>query len=161
MTIRNKILLTAFGLTVGMAAKYQLGPSIETYGNDFTPPVPVATSLRVSGFFSDDINFNHFDQRITRFLNQWKIAGASVAVAKDGKMVFTKGYGFADKENEVKAEPYHLFRVASISKLITAVGIMKLVEDGKLTLNQKVFGDNGILNGYPYNNYLDSSRWRS
>lgn len=156
MTIRNKILLTAFGLTVGMAAKYQLGPSIETYGNDFTPPIPIATSLRVSGFFSDDINFNHFDQRITRFLNQWKIAGASVAVAKDGKMVFTKGYGFADKENEVKAEPYHLFRVASISKLITAVGIMKLVEDGKLTLNQKVFGDNGVLNAYPYNNYLDS-----
>lgn len=156
MTIKHKILLTAFGLTVGMAAKYQVGPSIETFGTDFTPPAPIASSLRISGFFSDDKNFHVIDHRINRFINQWKIAGASVAIAKDGKMVFAKGYGHADKEAELQTEPYHLFRVASISKLITATGIMKLVEDGKISLNQKVFGSSGILNEYPYNNYLDN-----
>ena len=40
----------------------------------------------------------------------------------------------------------HIFRIASVSKLITAVGIMKLQEDGKLVLDQPVFGENGILN---------------
>lgn len=155
MTIKHKILLTIAGLTIGMAAKYQLGPAIETHGTDFTPPIPVASSLRISGFFSEDHNFENFDQRIPRFLKQRMIAGASVAVAVDGKMVFAKGYGLADKENQVHAEPYHLFRVASISKLLTAAGIMKMVENNQISLNQKVFGPHGILNEAPFNNYLD------
>ncbi len=156
MTIKHKILLTAFGLTIGMTAKYQMGPSIETFGNEFTPPIPVAESLRISGFFSEDISFSFIDNSINRFLNKSNMAGASVAIAKEGKMVFAKGYGFADKENKVNTEPYHLFRVASISKLITAVGVMKLVESGQLNLNQKVFGPNGILPDDPFCNYLDS-----
>ncbi len=156
MTTKHKILLTAFGLTVGMAVKYQIGPSIETMGTDFTPPTPIASSLKISGFFSESKNFDIIDNRLNRFMNQWKIAGASVAIAREGQMVFAKGYGYADKENGLHTEPYHMFRVASISKLITAVGIMKLVEDGKLSLNQKVFGPDGILKKYPYNNYLDS-----
>lgn len=156
MGVINKILLTALGLTVGMAAKYQIGPSIETHGTDFTPPVPVASSLRVSGFFSEDISFSAIDNRISKFIDQLNIAGASVAIAKDGKMVFAKGYGFADKENKIHTEPYNMFRLASISKLITSVGIMRLVEDGKLSLNQKVFGPNGILNDSQYSNYLDN-----
>ena len=155
MTIKHKILLTAFGLTVGMATKYQIGASMETLGTDFTPPAPIASSFKISGFFSEDKNFKYIDNRVNRFIEQWSIAGASVAIAKDGKMVFAKGYGYADKETEIQAEPYHLFRVASISKLITSVGIMKLAQEGKLSLNQKVFGPNGILNDYPYNNYLD------
>ena len=155
MTIKHKILLTIAGLTVGMGVKYQLGPVLETHGTDFTPPIPVASSLRISGFFSEDHNFQTFDQRIPRFLKQQDIAGASIAVAIDGKMVLAKGYGYADKENQLHAEPYHLFRVASISKLITAAGIMKLVENKQISLNQKVFGPHGILNEAPFNNYLD------
>jgi CubicO group peptidase (beta-lactamase class C family) len=156
MTLKHKVLLTTFGITFGMAVKYLVGPSIETFGTDFTPPAPMATSLKISGFFSNDRNFQEIDNQLNHFIEQWNIAGASVAIAKDGKMVFAKGYGLADKENVIKAEPYHLYRVASVSKLITAVGIMKLVEEGKISLDQKVFGPNGILNEGPYNNYLDN-----
>ncbi|MFR7822087.1 MAG: serine hydrolase [Odoribacter splanchnicus] len=48
-------------------------------------------------------------------------------------MIYSKGYGFADEEENVPMDVM-LFRIASISKLITAVAIMKLQEEGKLTL---------------------------
>lgn len=90
-----------------------------------------------------------------RFIRQWGVAGASLAIANQGKLVYAKGFGFADIEQGEAMQPYHLLRVASVSKLITAVAIMKLIEDGKLSLNQQVFGENGILNNAQYRNYID------
>lgn len=86
------------------------------------------------------------DRTIERFLSQWDIKGASFALMKDDKLIYSKGYGYADKELNEPTEVRHIFRVASISKLITAVGIMKLVEEGKLQLDDCVFGETGILN---------------
>jgi CubicO group peptidase (beta-lactamase class C family) len=87
----------------------------------------------------------HLDYIFEDFIKQWNIVGMSVAIAKEGKLVYAKGFGYADKERKIKVQPHHLFRIASASKLVTAVGIMKLVEEGKLKLNDKVFGKNGIL----------------
>ncbi|WP_291858940.1 serine hydrolase [Marinilabilia sp.] len=155
MKLQLKIFLIFAGLSAGMAAKYITGPSIESFGTDFTPPEPNVTSLRISGFFSDDRVFESIDQSVNSFLRRNEMAGASVAIAKDGKLVFSKGYGWADMDSRIHAEPYHLFRVASVSKLITAAGIMKLVEDGKLRLEDRVFGPEGILNQPPYDVYID------
>jgi CubicO group peptidase (beta-lactamase class C family) len=83
-------------------------------------------------------------------LHKWTIAGASVAIARDGKLVYAKGFGFADTAAGVEVQPYSKFRIASISKLVTAVAIMKLQEAGKLSLDDKVFGCNGILNDSCY-----------
>jgi CubicO group peptidase (beta-lactamase class C family) len=55
-------------------------------------------------------------------------------------------------------QPYHLLRVASISKTVTALAIMKLVEDGKLSLSHKVFGPEGYLNGPAYTKEIRDSR---
>ncbi len=143
------------GLMVGLASKYITGPSIQSFGTDFTPPAPVAASLRISGFFSDDPLFESIDKDINRFLDRNKLTGVSLAIAKDGNMVFSKGYGWADKDNRVRIEPYHLFRVASVSKLITAAGVMKLVEQGKIELDDYVFGEKGILNDKPFDVYAD------
>lgn len=150
-----KISLIVAGILAGLASKYITGPSIQSFGTDFTPPEPVPTSLRISGFFSDDPVFASIDHSVSRFLNRNEMAGASVAIAKDGEMVFSKGYGWADKENRIRIEPYHLFRVASVSKLITAAGIMKLTEQGKLSLEDRVFGPDGILNKPPFDFYVD------
>jgi CubicO group peptidase (beta-lactamase class C family) len=155
MQFKHKVSVLFIGLIVGMAGKYITGPSIQTFGTDFTPPAPITTSIRISGKFTNGSDFSQIDRDMERFMRQWKLTGASVAIAKDGEMVFAKGYGLADAENNLEVEPYHLFRVASISKLITTTGIMKLVEDGQLSLDDKVFGDNGILNFPPYNNYRD------
>ncbi|MDX9848071.1 MAG: serine hydrolase domain-containing protein [Tenuifilaceae bacterium] len=100
-------------------------------------------------------DFANLEKNMNRFIRQWGVAGASLAIANQGKLVYAKGFGFADIEQGEAMQPYHLLRVASVSKLITAVAIMKLIEDGKLSLNQQVFGENGILNNAQYRNYID------
>ena len=62
---------------------------------------------------------------------------------------------FADEEENVPMDVMHVFRIASISKLITAVAIMKLQEEGKLTLQDRVFGPEGILNDTIFSDIKD------
>lgn len=102
-------------------------------------------SLRISNKLSAYESMQGLDQQIEEFMNRWNIVGASVAVVKDERLIYSKGFGYADRENEINVEPKHLFRVASISKLITAVAIMKLIEDESINLNDTVFGQNGIF----------------
>ena len=86
-----------------------------------------------------------FDRVVERFMQRWEITGASIAVMKNGRLLYSKGYGWADKERNVRTDVKHIFRIASLSKLITATGIMKLQEDGLLSLEDRVFGEQGIL----------------
>lgn len=86
------------------------------------------------------------DRDIENFMRKWEIVGASLAIMKNDKLIYCKGYGYADKDAEEKCDVKHIFRLASISKLITATAIMKLAEEDKLSLNDKVFGEDGILN---------------
>ena len=97
-----------------------------------------------------------FDRTVERFLKRWEIMGASIAIMKDGKLLYCKGFGWADKEQNVPTEVKHIFRIASISKLITATGIMKLYESGKLSLDDKVFGETGILCDSMFSNIKDA-----
>ncbi|MHC1704650.1 MAG: serine hydrolase domain-containing protein [Tenuifilaceae bacterium] len=99
--------------------------------------------------------YNKLDQTFQSFINNWRLASASIAIAKDGKLVYAKGFGFADKENAIEAQPFNMYRIASVSKLITASAIMKLLEEGRLTLDSKVFGSNGLLNDTIFLNYVD------
>ncbi len=85
------------------------------------------------------------DQRMEKFLSDNGFPGASLAVSKNGKLVYRKGYGLADKETGTDVTVDSRFRVASVSKLITSAAVMKLIQDGKLSINQKVFGAEGIL----------------
>lgn len=80
-----------------------------------------------------------FDRLIPNLLEKHEVPGAAIAIVKDGRLVLAKGYGLADVENEEPVEPDSLFRIASISKPITAVAVLKLVEEGKLDLGEKVF----------------------
>ena len=72
-------------------------------------------------------------------LSQTDIAGATVSIVKDGKLLFAKGYGYADvqKKQSVSAQET-LFRPGSISKLFTWTAIMQLFEQGKLDLDRDV-----------------------
>ena len=67
------------------------------------------------------------------------IAGAVVSVVKDGKVLFARGYGYADVEKKTPVSPDNtLFRPGSISKLFTWTAVMQLVEQGKLDLDRDV-----------------------
>lgn len=78
-----------------------------------------------------------FDIAISTFLEKWNVPGASLAVAKDGKLLLAKGYGLADKENNLPATEQTLFRMGSINKTLTAVIVLQLAEQGKLKLEDK------------------------
>lgn len=110
---------------------------------------------RLYNQLSDHESMQRFDRTVEWFMRKWQIKGASIAILKDEQLIYAKGYGYADQEAGIKAEPYHTFRIASVSKLITAVAIMRLVEDAKLSLNDKVFGPEGILNDINYLDYSD------
>lgn len=88
-------------------------------------------------------NMDKFDQSFTNFMRKWNTPGASVTVMKDGKILAMRGYGWADVHQQEAVQPSSLFRIASSSKTFTAVTILKLAQDGKLNLNDKVFS---ILN---------------
>jgi len=72
-------------------------------------------------------------------LNQTDIAGATISVVKDGKLLFAKGYGYADVQKKQSVSPQEtLFRPGSISKLFTWTAVMQLFEQGKLDLDRDV-----------------------
>ena len=85
------------------------------------------------------------DSKIEAFLAAQKIPGASLAISKNGKLVYKKAYGKADVEGNVDMTTNHRMRVASVSKTFTGVAIMRLVQAGKLSLDDKVFGPGSIL----------------
>jgi len=105
--------------------------------------------------FSELPETQKMDRIIKRFMKKWEIRGASFALMKDNKLLYAKGYGYADFEQQIPTETRHIFRIASISKLITAAGIMKLAEDGRLHLDDPVFGPTGILNDAIFSSIRD------
>jgi CubicO group peptidase (beta-lactamase class C family) len=124
-------------------------------GNDRTDQGVVPLSYRISNSNSSDSGLMVLDTSIVEFMKQHDIIGASVAISKKGHLVYSKGFGLADIDMNEPVVPHDLFRIASVSKLITAVAIMKLVEDEKLNIDQKVFGPQGILNDSIYLHYQD------
>ena len=86
------------------------------------------------------------DKKVNTYLRKWHMKGASLAITRGDSLVYAKGYGWADEENGLKMSPRHILRMASVSKLITATGIMVLHERGELDINDTVFGPSGILN---------------
>ena len=80
-----------------------------------------------------------FDTLMRRFLRENAIPGGALAVAKDGRLVYARGFGLADVERRESVQPDSLFRIASISKPITAVAILRLVDRGIVKLDEPVF----------------------
>jgi CubicO group peptidase (beta-lactamase class C family) len=80
-----------------------------------------------------------YDRMISDLMTKYNVPGGAVAVVKDGRLIYARGYGYADKELPQLVQPDSLFRIASLSKPITAAAILKLAEEGKLNLEAKAF----------------------
>ncbi len=106
----------------------------------------VTANVRLINSSSMGSEFSGVDKIVGSFLHKWSISGISVAIAKDGRLVYARGFGYADTAFKAEAQPFNKFRIASVSKLITAIAVMKLNEEGKLALSDHVFGPDGILN---------------
>ncbi|MBF0464679.1 MAG: beta-lactamase family protein [Nitrospirae bacterium] len=103
---------------------------------------------------SSVVGIEGYETWLSEQMSKYGVTGASVAVAKNGQVVYAKGFGYANRYANEPVTSKTLFRVASVSKAVTAVSIMKLCEDGKLSLQDKVFR---VLNDFTPLNYSTSS----
>ena len=106
--------------------------------------------IRLTNDLSDFDSFEAGEKLIQNFLKRNRIKGATVSVMHKGKLVYAKGFGYSDEEKEEEVQPYHIFRIASASKWVTALGIMKLVQEEKITLDDYVFADSSWLANEPF-----------
>lgn len=137
-------------LTIGLTVLFFFGEIAISFSdramrNSLVDTNNMSFALNLDNSDSDFKQDEYIDRLVESFLTRYNIKGASVAVTKDEKLVYAKGFGMANTETSEEMQPGHLFRVASVSKLITATAIMKLREEGEIDLNAKVFGEEGIL----------------
>ncbi len=106
-------------------------------------------SARVNAIFENTTwsgaDLNALAAPIRSYMSTHSIPGLSVAITKDGRLVYAGGFGQTDTSTGEEAGPRSMFRVASVSKNITTAAIMHLVEQGTLHLDDNVFGPTGHL----------------
>jgi CubicO group peptidase (beta-lactamase class C family) len=79
------------------------------------------------------------------FMGKFDVPGLSVAIGYAGAIVHQAAYGVADREQNEAATPQHLFRIASVSKMITSVTLFRLIEENRVKLTDRVFGPGALL----------------
>ncbi|MES2428870.1 MAG: serine hydrolase domain-containing protein [Bacteroidota bacterium] len=98
------------------------------------------------------------DIAVNAFVQKYHVPGLSFAIAKGDSLKIQRTYGYADSAKNQLVTPASRFRIASVSKPFTSAAIMLLVEQGKLKLSDKVFGNDGVLsNDYgtqPYKKWI-------
>ncbi len=98
------------------------------------------------------------DTLIQNFMQQYNIPGGTVAITKDGRLIYNRAFGWANTGKTDSMRPYNLLRIASNAKAITGIAIMKLIENNQLSLNDPVFGNNRILDQPYYLNAITDNR---
>src|SRR5690606_7023688 len=96
-----------------------------------------APAVEVQATLSDE-QLSRIRDAIGTFMSEHRVPGVSVALVVDGRLQWEDGFGFTDLENFVPARPESVFRLASISKSLTAVAVMQLAEAGKLDLDAPI-----------------------
>lgn len=86
-----------------------------------------------------------FDAAVKELLLRWNVPGASIAVARGGKLVLARSYGYADFEARQPVQPLSRFRIGSTSKVLTSLAVLHLAEQGRLDLDARFLD---LLPGY-------------
>jgi CubicO group peptidase (beta-lactamase class C family) len=86
----------------------------------------------------EEVALAPFDTTVMSFMRSHDITGGAVAVTKDGRILFERGYTYRPLEDDITVQPTSLFRIGSASKPITAVAVLRLVEQGRLDLSDRV-----------------------
>ena len=113
----------------------------------FLPLLASAQDRGLNDRLTNDLSrLPEMDAVVDSFMTFWSLKGVSLSVMRNDSLLYARGYGRADGARPMT--PGTLLRMASVSKLLTAVGIMKLQERGKLVLDTPVFGPFGVLTDY-------------
>jgi CubicO group peptidase (beta-lactamase class C family) len=79
-----------------------------------------------------------FDQIMTDILRSNDVPGATLAIARNGRLIFARGYGYADFEGRQAMAPDSMFRIGSVSKVLTSMAVLHLKDQGLLRLDDKL-----------------------
>ena len=110
-------------------------------------PDPGLWKADLEGTLPNDLSqLPRMDHAVDSFLQFWGLQGASLSIVRNDSLLYARGYGKADGTSPMT--PDVRLRLASVSKLLTAIGIMRLQEEGKVFLETPVFGPFGILKEY-------------
>ena len=139
------IIAVAIGVVILLASSRSKGDA---------EPIKVEARIKLNELITNDMSqieeLGGMDRKIEAYLRKWWMKGASLAIMRNDSLLYAKGYGWADEEKELRMEPGNILRMASVSKLITAAGIMVLQDKGMLSIKDTVFGPTGILNDTIY-----------
>jgi CubicO group peptidase (beta-lactamase class C family) len=119
-----RLLLIALVSTVAVAVAYPVSAQPK-------PKAPPVTGVAVP-------ELADIDKLALDFLDNHKFPGMSVAVAKDGRLLYARGFGYAEPEHRNLVQPKSLFRIASVTKVITSAAICQLVDRGQLKFDDKL-----------------------
>jgi CubicO group peptidase (beta-lactamase class C family) len=129
--------------------QHSQGPVVSRLGDgrvmrSFAQFIAVCCLLATAPAFASDkvapppATIDQLDTQLAAIFEHGHIPGASVALIEDGRVAFVKGYGFADTAQNIPVTPDTVFRAGSISKSLTSIAIMTVVEQGKLSLDSKL-----------------------
>ncbi len=142
-------------LAISIAIAHAQGPAPTPFSSPIGSPPPVGkppeTPAKPHALTRDDLEA-FLDALISSQIENRNMAGVVVGAVKDGQVLLTKGYGYADYAKKKRIVPSEtLFRPGSVSKLFTATAVMQLVEQGKLDLDRDVndYIDFKIPSTYP------------
>ncbi len=94
--------------------------------------------ILLSKIYSQEFDTNSFDLKVDSLMRVWNIPGCSISIVKDSSILYSKGYGFADIENNVRAEISTIYGIASCSKAITCFALGLLSEQNKLDWSKPI-----------------------
>ncbi|HTM52667.1 MAG TPA: serine hydrolase domain-containing protein [Pirellulales bacterium] len=100
--------------------------------------IPLTVALIAAGSLLQVARSDEIDDYVNTEMQTRHIPGVSLAVIKEGKVVKAQGYGLANVELKVPAGPETVYKIGSVSKQFIAAGIMLLVQDGKIKVDDKI-----------------------
>jgi len=100
--------------------------------------IPLTVALIAAGSLLQVARSDEIDDYVNAEIQTRHIPGVSLAVIKEGKLVKAQGYGLANVELKVPAGPETVYKIGSVSKQFIAAGIMLLVQDGKIKVDDKI-----------------------
>lgn len=92
---------------------------------------------------AQDFNSASYEKYVENAMKDWKVQGCAVAIVKNGKIIYTKGFGYRDVKNQLPVTPNTLFAIGSCSKAFTSAAVCLMVDEGKIDF------DKPVINYYP------------
>ena len=134
--VTRRAALAGMGMALGVQALHQGGGEAAAGATQPSSRDPLA-AIPING--QSGPGLEALDGAMRTIIDRHGLPGAALAIAKEGRLVFAKGYGWANLAASEPIQPNTLFGLASLSKPITAVATLKLVEQGRLRLDDRVF----------------------